>query len=124
MIGQSIKVRIPITEIIKRLRSSFENRGNEVEQIKQHIRQSPYPVIICGDFNDTPISYAYRTISKGLTDAFVNSGKGFGNTFVGPLPYFRIDFVLHDPIFKSFGFNTNSSITLSDHYPITLDFVK
>ena len=103
-----------------RLKSAFLLRSNQAKVISAHLSKSPYPVIVCGDFNDTPISYAYRTISKGLTDAFVNSGKGFGNTLVGPIPYFRIDFVLHDKKLKSGHFRTIKTNPLSDHHPLTV----
>jgi endonuclease/exonuclease/phosphatase family metal-dependent hydrolase len=82
------------------------------------IEQSPYPVIICGDFNDTPSSYTYHQLSEGLIDAFKESGNGIGHTYGGALPSFRIDYILHDERFKSTRFNTIRS-KFSDHYPIT-----
>ena len=52
------KVKSGVLGIGKKLKYSFERRGREVSQIKQHMKSSPYPIIICGDFNDTPVSYA------------------------------------------------------------------
>ena len=119
-----IKIVSVLKEMVKRIKTAFIIRANQADLIAKHIINCRFPVIVCGDFNDTPMSYSYQKISQGLVDAFHESGTGFGNTFVGPLPYFRIDFILHDPIFKSFDFHTNNSVTLSDHYPLTLDFVK
>ena len=69
--------------IIKRLKKAFIRRAHQVDLVEQYIKSSPYPVIVCGDFNDTPSSYAYYTISDNLTDAFCESGNGFGQTYAG-----------------------------------------
>jgi endonuclease/exonuclease/phosphatase family metal-dependent hydrolase len=75
-------------------------------------------VVVCGDFNDTPNSYTYHQISKGLNDAFREAGSGIGTTYVGKIPFLRIDYILYskerfDPLyFKVIRKN------LSDHYPV------
>lgn len=119
-----VNLKSVIKKMFNRIKTAFIFRANQANLIAVHINNCRYPVIVCGDFNDTPLSYAYHKISRGLLDAFKVSGTGFGNTFVGPLPYFRIDFIFHDPSIKSFGFYTNRSIELSDHYPITLGLLK
>ena len=91
----------------------------EVEKIKEHMQKSPYPLIVCGDFNDTPLSYAYHSIKQNLVDAFNESGKGFGNSFVR-IPVLRIDYILHDPQFKSTNYKTYPNI-LSDHYAVSCE---
>ena len=83
----------------------------------EHIRKSPYPVIVCGDFNDTPVSYAYRTVLGDLKDAFVESGRGISNTYNGILPSFRIDYILYDPKFSA-GNYRRDKVYLSDHFPV------
>ncbi|MEZ5197374.1 MAG: endonuclease/exonuclease/phosphatase family protein [Bacteroidales bacterium] len=106
-------------QIISKLKSAFVARGNQVNIIETHISASPYPVIICGDFNDTSSSYAYRILSTDRKDAFVESGSGLGITYAGDnFPAFRIDYILHDEVFQSSGF-TRHKISLSDHYPIS-----
>ena len=103
--------------IVVRLKSAFIKRGPQAEQIAAHIQSCPYPIILCGDFNDTPASYAYRTVSKGLTDCFVESGSGIGNTYDGIFPSFRIDYIFHSDFFSSYCFET-IHVDLSDHYPV------
>jgi len=101
----------------KRLKNSFQKRAMQVEVIKQHMEKSPYKIIVCGDFNDTPNSFAYHRISEGLQDAFLNKGKGIGSTFLGKMPFLRIDYILHSTKFKTNSFTTHQQ-KLSDHKAI------
>lgn len=103
--------------IFEKLKAAFATRASEVENLSSCIAQSPYPVILCGDFNDTPNSYAYQELTASLHDAFMDSGKGFGNTYIGKLPSYRIDFILYDDHFNSFNCS-RKLIRLSDHYPV------
>lgn len=109
-------------EIAGRLKEAFIRRSRQVDIIAEHISQSPYPVIITGDFNDTPVSYTYRRLrNQDLNDAFVVSGSGTGNSYIGKLPFFRIDYVLHSNQLESFYFES-PKIELSDHYPLKCEF--
>lgn len=107
--------------ILRRIKSAYEKRAQQAEQIARHISESPYPVIICGDFNDTPSSYVYHTISAGLEDAFMESGNGFGRTYGGKFPSFRIDYIMNDPKFRTYEFRTIKE-ELSDHFPVVCYF--
>lgn len=100
------------------LRKAFVRRAEQADLVKAHASQSPHPVIIAGDFNDTPVSYSYRKIRRGLNDAFVNSGYGAGFTYKGNYPANRIDYILYDDSLESIHFEI-SRIKYSDHYPIS-----
>jgi endonuclease/exonuclease/phosphatase family metal-dependent hydrolase len=106
--------------IIKRLQVGATKRAHQVKVVADHIESSPYPVIVCGDFNDPPASFTYNKISKGLKDAFVESGWGLGNTFNGLFSILRIDYLLHDANMVGSGYRTIRQ-NLSDHYPIVTD---
>lgn len=106
------------TRILRRMKNAFLRRSTEVAAITAHMASSPWPVVYCGDLNDTPMSYSYHELRRaGLTDAFVESGRGFGNTYIGDAPSFRIDHILHGPQFRSWGFRTLPD-ELSDHHAI------
>lgn len=110
--------------IIAKLKNAFVKRGTEAHIIAGHIAASPYPVIVCGDFNDTPNSYTYRIVSQSLDDAFLEAGRGMASTYAGDvLPSFRIDYLFFDPgYFKALDFN-RIKIRMSDHYPIEGDLI-
>ncbi len=100
------------------LKKGFVERAEQSIIVKENINNSPYPVIVCGDFNDTPVSFSYRKIRKGLEDAFVDAGTGAGFTYKDKYPSNRIDYILFDNTFKCEGFDL-TRVNYSDHYPIT-----
>jgi endonuclease/exonuclease/phosphatase family metal-dependent hydrolase len=106
--------------LVYKLKIGFLKRKTQSERIRAEIDRSPYPVIICGDFNDVPNSYAYNTIGSGMKNAFVEKGAGIGRTFSGISLTLRID-----NIFMSDGFSvqqfTRINKKLSDHFPILAD---
>ena len=106
-----------VKDIGSRLREAFVMRSEQSKIIHNYIDESEYPVIVAGDFNDTPVSYAYHQIKKGLTDSFRATGKGFGNTYAGDLPSFRIDYILCSEEFEAVSFERIKS-KFSDHFPI------
>jgi len=107
-----------IKEIGSRLRTAFTMRAEQAQMIENYIKESPYPVVILGDFNDTPQSYSYRRIRKGVHDAFRKAGRGFGNTYAGELPSFRIDYILYSDPFIPYQFKRIKT-DYSDHFPIS-----
>ena len=84
------------------------------------MNHSPYPIIVCGDFNDVPVSYAYETIGAGLQNAFVQKGSGISRTFSSISPTLRIDNIFADKRFTVTQF-TRVKKLLSDHFPIVAD---
>lgn len=77
-----------------------------------------YPTILCGDFNDIPISYTRRTLAARLTDCFVETGRGLGISYNQKGFYVRIDNIMCSAHFKPYNCKVDNKIDASDHYPI------
>ncbi|WP_372643078.1 endonuclease/exonuclease/phosphatase family protein [Ancylomarina sp.] len=111
-----------IKDISSRLSLAFARRAEQALQIKEHIKQSPNPTFVCGDFNDTPNSYTYHQLSKNMNDAFVEQGKGISTTYSGDFPSFRIDYLLYSNGITCTNYERIRK-RYSDHYPICASFV-
>ncbi len=112
-----------VKDISVSLKKGFVRRALQSQVVKNHINKSPYPVIVAGDFNDTPVSYVYRKLRKGLNDSFVTSGYGAGFTYKGNYPPNRIDYILYDNALINSYFEI-IKLKYSDHYPIIAYFRK
>jgi endonuclease/exonuclease/phosphatase family metal-dependent hydrolase len=116
---QDEKVKPEVVKgVVKKLKTAYPKRANQALRINEHIQNSPYPVIVCGDFNDTPVSFVYNQFQNHLTDAFLNCGSGIGSTYVGKLPAGRIDYIFHSPELISTNFVVQKK-PFSDHRAIS-----
>ena len=107
-----------IKGIVGRLKMAFEKRAIQIEQIMLNVKKSPYPTILCGDFNDTPISYCYKQITKQLADAFNETANGTGKTYIGKIPSNRIDYIFYSDNITAYEFKVHD-VNYSDHKPIS-----
>lgn len=103
--------------ILSRLRRAFRERQSQSDIVRNAIDETNYPTIVCGDFNDIPVSYCYRKIRGDLYDSFVESGKGSGGTYSGKIPSFRIDYIFYSEQFNSYQTQIDT-VSLSDHFPV------
>ena len=101
----------------KKISIRFIKQQEQVETILEHKNNSRYPVIISGDFNNTPFSYVYHKVSESMNDAFVEAGNGIGATYLFEYYPMRIDYILASNELQILSFNTIKK-TFSDHYPI------
>lgn len=108
-----------IKELIKKLRDSAAKRATQTDIVMADFEKetSPY-IIVCGDFNDSPISYTCSRLKKRLDDAYTASGNGPGISYNRNKLYYRIDHILHSRQFKAYKCIVDRSIKISDHYPI------
>lgn len=98
---------------------SFRRRNVQANLLHRYITEAGRDdIIVCGDFNDTPISYTHHKVGEGLQDAFVASGNGPGFTFVSGVFVVRIDHIFAGQSFVPEGAIVDRSIKTSDHYPI------
>ncbi len=114
---QDKKTWLSIRRILGNYKRAVQKRASQAETIAEVIRQSPHPVVVCGDFNDVPLSYTYRVIAEGLQDAFKKKGGGLATTYSGHLPALRIDYIFVAPSFHIHSFYTGPR-NFSDHKPV------
>lgn len=104
--------------LLWRLAKAFKNRASQIDAIVKSIEESPYPTVLCGDFNDTPVSYAYGQMSQHLNDTFIGNHTGFGGTHIGLFPFLRIDYIWVSDHFSTKYFKLHDDVELSDHHPL------
>lgn len=113
------KVKSGSKHLLRKLADAVAIRGPQADSISARIKHidSPY-ILVCGDFNDTPVSYTHNIIAKGLQDAFVEAGNGPGITYNRNFLYFRIDHIMAGFAYKVLDCKVDRSIKDSDHYPM------
>lgn len=116
------EVKRNLKTVTRKLRNGFERRGAQFDILLKHLKQSPWPVIIAGDFNEVPYSYIYQQLKGRYQNAFEEKGQGFGITFNGFLPFLRIDNQWADPKLKISHFRTAQEVKASDHFPLEVGY--
>lgn len=112
-------VRDESKALLEKVSRSSVIRAKAAEAIHRYIEQhSQYPAIVCGDFNDNPISYSRHVISEGLTDCYAETGRGVGLSYNRKGFFFRIDHILCSSDFTPYNCKVDNEIDASDHYPI------
>ena len=106
--------------IVKKLKTGYSLRSEQVALVRQLLDESPFPEVICGDFNDVPNSYTYFKVRGDRKDAFHEKGNGIGRTFKEISPTLRIDYIMADPEFEVMRYK-RFLLPYSDHYPIMSD---
>lgn len=109
--------------IIHRHRKNSVLRASQVDKIAPVIAGTQTRYIVCGDFNDTPISYVYRTMARGTKDAFSECGKGYSHTYRGFFNTLRIDYVLRSEGLTALSYRV-PYVTYSDHLPVVVRLQK
>ena len=113
-------------QVFTRIRDAFKKQEQQAEILVKHKNRCPYPVIICGDMNNSPFSYVYRSIKSDLNDCFVESGNGFGQTYRFKYYPARIDYIFANKKMKVKSFKTFTQFENSDHFPVMtrLSFIE
>lgn len=108
---------IGFKDMLGKVKRSAVIRSEQAKRIIAHLKKSKHPVVLGGDFNDTPLSYTYQLFAKVLKDGFKERAMGIGTTYNGTIPLLRIDYVWTD---EDFQINSHDIIraNFSDHYPV------
>jgi len=105
--------------LLEKLGKYAAKRAPQAEAVHQYIEaHRQYPMIVCGDFNDNPISYSRHTIAQGLTDCYAKSGWGIGLSYNQKAFFFRIDHIFCSEDLQPFNCLVDNEMDASDHYPV------
>ncbi|MBR2863413.1 MAG: endonuclease/exonuclease/phosphatase family protein [Bacteroidaceae bacterium] len=108
-----------------KITSSSAARAEQADLIGDYVfRHRHLPLLVCGDFNDTPISYTHYRIGRDLTDAYRATSNGIGRTFNRDAIYVRIDHMFCSDHWKPFSCRIDNKVKISDHYPMTCYFKR
>jgi endonuclease/exonuclease/phosphatase family metal-dependent hydrolase len=113
------EMTLQVQRIYTKLVGAFQLREKQLAHLVENVENCPYPVIIAGDFNDTPSSYVYNQITELVVDSFVEEGSGIGITYAGRLPFLRIDYIFKGSFFEATSYRRHRN-NFSDHYPVSV----
>lgn len=104
--------------IISRLADNNCKRAVQADAVAEFLEGTPYTVIVCGDFNDVPLSYTYNKIVKNLADTFSKCAQGFEYTYDTRYGLLRIDNIFVSPSVEVVSYEVDDEVKLSDHFPV------
>lgn len=121
--GEDLKEsEIKYKQLILRLVPTFRIHQLQIAEVKKMVKDSPYPVILGGDFNAVPTSFEYFALKDGLQDPFTKVGEGLGTSFHDYKFPIRIDYIFHSSDIQPVSYITDRSVKVSDHYPVIASF--
>ncbi len=106
-----------VKRLITQLKYGALRRSAQIDKLIDHARKSPYPYIICGDFNEIPYSYNYFKLKRYFGNAFESAGRGFGFSFNGILFFLRIDHQFYGEGITPVRYRVDRNMKISDHFP-------
>jgi endonuclease/exonuclease/phosphatase family metal-dependent hydrolase len=106
-----------LKKLVSKLKNGATHRSYQVDKLMEHTATSPYPFIICGDFNEMPYSYNYFRFKANLENTFEEAGNGFGFSLNSPLFFLRIDHQFYNSGIKAINYRVDRSMKISDHFP-------
>ena len=107
-----------LRSIVERLVENNRKRGVQAERVAEFLKSTPHTTIVCGDFNDVPLSYTYNSIAKQFDDTFSKMADGFAYTYDTKYRLLRIDNILVSPSVEVVSYEVDNGADFSDHYPV------
>ncbi|WP_417427807.1 endonuclease/exonuclease/phosphatase family protein [Halpernia sp.] len=113
---------IKYKSLIKKMALNFKIHQTQISLARDAIENSPYPIIMAGDFNSVPNSYEYYHLGKNLKDAFEVCGNGSSTSFHDYKFPIRIDYIFTSKEITPISYEVDRSEKLSDHFPVIATF--
>ena len=112
-------VRTESKVLLIKLAEANAKRSGQIRAVRRYVEaHSQYPVIVCGDFNDSPLSYSRHAMAEQLTDCYRQSGRGIGLSYNQKAIPFRIDHIFCSRHLQPYNCKVDDEMDASDHYPI------
>ena len=112
-------LRTESTMLLVKLAEANAKRASQIRVVKDYVEEhADHPIIVCGDFNDNPISYSRHTMGEVLTDCFVTTGRGIGLSYNQKAFSFRIDHIFCSKDIQPYNCEVDDKMDASDHYPL------
>lgn len=117
-----------LRETYHSLMRAFLRRASEARMLARAVEASPFPVVVCGDFNDPPLSYTFHTVGRArprgddgepLAEARRPGRLGLARTYRGNLPPLRIDYVFTSASLTSWDYR-ELDLPTSDHKALSV----
>ena len=104
--------------LLVKLAEANAKRAGQIRAVRNYAEaHSQYPLIVCGDFNDNPISYSRYTMAEVLTDCFAATGNGIGLSYNQKAFSLRIDYVFCNEKLEPYHSKIDDKMDASDHNP-------
>ena len=107
-------------DLVKKVNRASRVHQDQIEQLREYINNSPYPIIVAGDMNAVPSTYEYYAIRRKLKDTFLYAGDGLGTTFPGFGYPLKLDYVFVSEEIKIKDHRIDKN-NFSDHYPVIVE---
>ncbi len=106
-------------KLLVTLAESAAKRAPQIQAVRRYVEEHrQYPIILCGDFNDNPISYSRHEMAEVLNDCFTSTGRGLGLSYNQKGIHFRIDHIFCSDDIQPYNCQIDNKMDASDHYPI------
>lgn len=115
----SEKVFTGMGKLLKKMAKATAIRARQADVVSEKVKNAPEKyIVVCGDFNDTPVSYAHHVFNNQLNDAFVETGNGLGISYNRNRLYVRIDHIFTSNALNVYDCVVDDKVEASDHYPV------
>jgi len=105
--------------LLVKLAEANAKRSGQIRTVRQYaLDHGQYPMIVCGDFNDSPISYSRHAMAEVLTDCYATTGKGIGLSYNQKAFSFRIDHFFCNDKLQPYRCEIDGKMDASDHNPL------
>ena len=116
----SEKIKNNAKTLARKVVKSSKIHQQQINLIRENIKNSPHPTVLAGDMNAVPSSFEYYALQRGRKDAFLYGEKVLGSTFPGFGVPLRLDFVFVPTSFKVKSHRIEK-VSYSDHYPVIVE---